>query len=379
MRDGVYKAYIAFVVVGPLVGLAFALVLLWNKYVFVGDLALLAVFYALGTIGVSIGYHRMLTHEGFRAPEWLRALFMVLGCMAVAGARPDGWAATHIKHHAHSDEDDDPHSPLHGFWHAHFGWLFSLNSFGTVQQYAPQFLQDRTLMLVSRLWWLWGSLSFLLPFALGGWTGLLWGGVVRLALFQHVMWSVNSICHTFGKRPFATTDESRNEWLIGLLAFGEGWHNNHHAFPRSAFHGMRWWQFDLSGLLIAALERVGLVWDVQRVSMETQDQHRSRAKAMIDAVAELRQTVLASIAASRRELADTAGRFLVASLSEEHRAHCKQLQQQAVQKLDSMMETISLSAHLKRQKLLQYQREAQRILADSKQKFAVVVGEMVVG
>jgi stearoyl-CoA desaturase (delta-9 desaturase) len=131
--------------------------------------------------------------------------------------------------------------------------------------YCKNHVKDPIVVFVSQTFFLWVALSLLIPFALGGWTGLLWGGLVRIFLAHHVTWSVNSVCHTFGKRDFETPDQSRNEWIIGLLAMGEGWHNNHHAFPRSAFHGLRWWQFDLSGYIIRVLERVGLVHDVYRI------------------------------------------------------------------------------------------------------------------
>src|SRR5207302_981675 len=150
-----------------------------------------------------------------------------------------------------------PHSPVDGFFHAHVGWLFARQTSDTMV-YARDLRQDRMVMAISRLFPLWCALTFAVPFAVGGWPGLLWGGLVRVCLTHHVTWSVNSVCHTFGSRPFRTRDRSRNQWLVGLLALGEGWHNNHHAFPRSALHGLRWWQFDLSGLTIRLLARLRL-------------------------------------------------------------------------------------------------------------------------
>jgi stearoyl-CoA desaturase (delta-9 desaturase) len=137
-------------------------------------------------------------------------------------------------------------------------------------------------MLLSRLFPLWLLLSLALPFTIGGWRGLLWGGLVRIFLTHHVTWSVNSVCHSFGSRPFATRDRSRNQWLVGLLALGEGWHNNHHAFPRGALHGLRWWQFALSGLTIRLLERLGLIWEVQRVSAEEIRARVGRSSAALE-------------------------------------------------------------------------------------------------
>jgi stearoyl-CoA desaturase (delta-9 desaturase) len=204
----------------------------------------------------------MLTHKSFETSKPIKALFVIMGCMAWEG-NPITWASTHIKHHAHSDQDDDPHSPLVSLWHAHVGWIF--NEVADPDTYGSWLRKDPVVVWVDRTWWLWGLLGMAIPWALGGWSGLLWGGLVRMCLTHHVTWSVNSVCHTFGRRPYRTQDASRNNWLVGLLAFGEGWHNNHHAFPRSAFHGMEWWQFDLSSWLIRTLEATKLVWNVYRV------------------------------------------------------------------------------------------------------------------
>lgn len=297
MNECALKIRMVMAVVGPFLGILLAIVLSWQKYVFGSDMLLLAVMYILTAFGATMGYHRMLTHRGFQAPSWFRGLLLILGCMAFAGSKPDEWAATHIRHHAYSDEEGDPHSPRDGFWHAHFGWLFSQKNYATAEECAPHLLQDPVVMFVSRWSLLWMMLAFLIPFTLGGWTGLLWGGVVRLFLTTHVTWSVNSVCHTFGKRPFATTDESRNHWIVGLLGLGEGWHNNHHAFPQSAFHGLHWWQIDLTGILICTLEWVGLVWNVERVSKEMRTNMQSRltrAANLQQSMFSARKRVLAS-------------------------------------------------------------------------------------
>jgi stearoyl-CoA desaturase (delta-9 desaturase) len=142
-------------------------------------------------------------------------------------------------------------------------------------------------MFMTRTFFVWVALGFVIPYLLGGWTGVLWGGLVRIFLTHHVTWSVNSVCHTFGRRMFETSDESKNQWLVGLLAFGEGWHNNHHAFPRSAFHGLRWWQFDLSAYIIRLLEWTGLAWDVWRVPAESLKARLARsAKADVPTTAQ---------------------------------------------------------------------------------------------
>ncbi len=260
-----FKATVLVVVVAPLVATALAIRLLWQHAVHWPDLALFATMYALTTLGVGLGYHRMLSHRSFRAQPVVKFVLLALGSMSLQGNAIE-WAATHVKHHALADREGDPHSPLEGFLHAHLGWLF-LGGVSVVDAkvYCPHLLKDRVAVFVSRTFWLWVVLGFVIPFALGGWTGFLWGGLVRLFLVHHTTWSVNSICHMFGKREFETNDRSRNEWIVGLLAFGDGWHNNHHAFPRSAFHGLHWWQFDLSGYIIQALERLGLVYDVYRI------------------------------------------------------------------------------------------------------------------
>jgi stearoyl-CoA desaturase (Delta-9 desaturase) len=258
------KIVMLVVVVLPFLATLFAIELLWQRAVNWTDLALLVAFNLLAGLGVTVGYHRMLTHRSFQPHPVVKFIFLAFGSMAVEGPALE-WAATHIKHHAHSDREGDPHSPVEGFWHAHMGWLFN-RSFADPNIYCRNLVKDPIVVFVSRTFIFWVFLSLAIPFAIGGWTGLLWGGLVRIFLTHHITWSVNSVCHTFGKREFETRDQSRNEWIVGLLGLGEGWHNNHHAFPRSAFHGLHWWQFDLSGYVIWTLERVGLARDVYRVS-----------------------------------------------------------------------------------------------------------------
>jgi len=258
------KIVMLVVVVLPFLATLFAIELLWQRAVNWTDLALLVAFNLLAGLGVTVGYHRMLTHRSFQPHPVVKFIFLAFGSMAVEGPALE-WAATHIKHHAHSDREGDPHSPVEGFWHAHMGWLFN-RSFADPNIYCRNLVKDPIVVFVSRTFIFWVILSLAIPFAIGGWTGLLWGGLVRIFLTHHITWSVNSVCHTFGKREFETRDQSRNEWIVGLLGLGEGWHNNHHAFPRSAFHGLHWWQFDLSGYVIWTLERVGLARDVYRVS-----------------------------------------------------------------------------------------------------------------
>jgi stearoyl-CoA desaturase (Delta-9 desaturase) len=229
-------------------------------------------------MGIGIGFHRMLTHRSFESSAPVRFFWLALGSMALQGPAVE-WAATHTKHHAKSDKEGDPHSPLEGFWHAHVGWLFRDR---IVKQgvWAKPFENDKIALMVDKTFYVWAVLGFVLPglmgLALGGtwahfWTGVLWGGVVRVFLGHHVTWSVNSVCHTFGRREFESNDASRNEWVVGLLGLGEGWHNNHHAFPKAAYHGMKWYQIDLNAYVIRVMKRVGLVknvWMPRKADME---------------------------------------------------------------------------------------------------------------
>jgi stearoyl-CoA desaturase (Delta-9 desaturase) len=274
-----FKGVVLTVVIVPLLATLLAMVLLWQRAVHLSDLVLLATMYSLVALGVTVGFHRMLTHRSFQPAPVVKFVLLVLGSMSLEGPALD-WAAIHIKHHAHSDREGDPHSPLEGFFHAHIGWMLGK---GTIDPnvYCRNLVKDPIVVFVSRTFLLWVVLSLAIPFAIGGWSGLLWGGLVRIFLTHHVTWSVNSVCHTFGKREFATNDRSHNEWVVGLLGFGEGWHNNHHAFPRSAFHGLHWWQFDLSGYVIWALERLGLAKDVYRVPATLLARRSTRQQARV--------------------------------------------------------------------------------------------------
>ncbi len=299
--DILYKSSIITLVGVPLVGVLTAMILAWKRIFFPMDLAVLLAFHTVACMGITVGYHRMLTHQGFVAPAWLRLIILICGAMAFEGT-PAQWAATHIKHHAHSDEEGDPHSPLEGFWHAHIGWLFARTNFPEVRKYAPQLLDDPVVLFVTRTTFLWMGLSLFIPYLVGGWTGFVWAGLVRVFLTTHVTWAVNSVCHTFGKREFETTDASRNHWLIRLLAYGEGWHNNHHAFPRNAFHGMRWWQLDLCDLFIRICELLGLVTQVQRVSPEAANEQRVRALRVSGKVDLLRMQLQHAAEAAQAEV-----------------------------------------------------------------------------
>jgi stearoyl-CoA desaturase (Delta-9 desaturase) len=260
------KAVVLVVVVAPFLGTLVAIVQLWQWAVSWTDLAVMFAMYLPISLGVTAGFHRMLTHRSFHAHPVVRLIMLILGSMAVEGAAIT-WAANHLKHHALADKEGDPHSPVDGLFHAHLGWLFTEDD-ADPKVYCRHLLKDPVVVFVHRTFFVWVILSLLIPYAIGGWTGLLWGGLVRMFYVHHVTWSVNSVCHTFGRRAFDTPDRSHNQWMIGLLAFGEGWHNNHHAFPRSAVHGLERWQFDASAWLISGFERLKLARDVQRVAPE---------------------------------------------------------------------------------------------------------------
>jgi stearoyl-CoA desaturase (delta-9 desaturase) len=254
------------VVVVPFLATGVAIVQVWQWAVGWSDLILLVALYVPITLGVTTGFHRMLTHRSFRAHPAVRAALLICGSMVVQGPAIT-WAANHLKHHALADKPGDPHSPVEGLVHAHLGWLFREKN-ADPSLYCHHLLSDPVVVFVHRTSVVWVALSLLVPFAIGGWTGLLWGGLVRMFFVHHITWSVNSVCHTFGRPAFQTTDRSRNQWMVGLLALVEGWHNNHHAFARSAAHGLGRWQFDLSAWLIGTLERLRLATNVERIAPE---------------------------------------------------------------------------------------------------------------
>jgi stearoyl-CoA desaturase (Delta-9 desaturase) len=273
----------------PLAAVGVAGWLAWGGSLHWHDLLVFAITYVLCGFGVTVGFHRLLTHRSFKTTRPVRALFAVLGSMAVEGPLIE-WVSTHRKHHRFSDEDGDPHSPhgqeetglrgsLRGLGHAHIGWIFRGVDMANPERYAKDLLADPDICFINRTFPLWAAAGLALPFGLGvaltgtlagGLTGLLWGGAVRLFLLHHVTYSINSLCHFFGRKEFPTGDESRNLAWLAPLSFGEAWHNNHHAFPTSARHGLGRFQVDPSAWLINALERCGLAWDVVRIPQERQ-------------------------------------------------------------------------------------------------------------
>jgi len=264
----------------PFAGVIAAIVLLWGVAFNWIYLAILFGMYLASAVGITVGYHRLFTHSSFKTPRVVAAILAALGSMAVEGPVLQ-WVAVHRSHHQHSDCESDPHSPhthgdtfwgmVCGMWHAHMGWLFRINT-RDLAKYSRDLRRDPLIRRMSKLFPLWVFLGLLIPAVLGGlftlsWMGVLlgfiWGGLVRIFLVHHVTWSVNSVCHIWGSHPFNCHDESRNNAIFGVLALGEGWHNNHHAFPTSARHGLRWWQLDISYIIIRAMGLVGLARDIR--------------------------------------------------------------------------------------------------------------------
>ena len=268
------------VVVIPFLGVIVAGVLFWRRGMGWVEGGALLVMYVLCMLGITVGFHRHFAHRSFSTSRPMSLLFGVLGSMAAQGPLLF-WVATHRRHHAFSDEPGDPHSPnlngsglsglLCGLWHAHIGWMFSDEATDLVD-FARDLLRDRDLFTIHRTYLFWVYSGLALPALVCGlltltWTGalqgFLWGGLVRVFLVNHASWCVGSVSHVFGTRPFETRDYSANNYWVALLTFGEGLQNNHHAFPSSFSHAVRWWQPDFSAVVIRCLRFAGLVWDVK--------------------------------------------------------------------------------------------------------------------
>ena len=268
----------------PFIALGVVCWQLWQDALHSSDLIVFGIVYTATGLGITVGFHRLFTHRSFKTRRSVRATLAILGSAAVEGPIIS-WVADHRKHHAFSDQEGDPHSPhvghgggirgtLRGLAHAHLGWLFVHTQRGLKTRYAPDLLKDPIVRFVDRTFLLWVAVGLLVPFGLG-WaiggtissalTGLLWGGLVRMLVLHHVTYSINSLCHFFGRKPHDTGDESRNLAWLAPFSLGESWHNNHHAFPRSARHGLGRFQLDVSAMVIWLLEKLGLAWDVVRV------------------------------------------------------------------------------------------------------------------
>lgn len=283
------------VTVIPFIGIGAAGMLFWKNGLSALDLAIFAGMYVFAGLGVTVGFHRLFAHRAFAAHPALRALLAIAGSMALEGP-VIRWVADHRRHHAYADVPGDPHSPhleeaeglrgvLKGLWHAHMGWLFGKER-TIFSRFVPDLLKDPVMQRIDSLFPLWALLSLAIPPALAftftgrpeaALTALVWGGLARIFLLHHVTWSINSICHFYGKRPFNAPDMSTNNWALSLISLGESWHNNHHAFPSSAKQGLEPWQLDPSAWFISAMERLGVVSRIKLPS--EQDLARRRTPA----------------------------------------------------------------------------------------------------
>lgn len=285
------------VVVFPVMGLIAAIILLWGVGFSWMHLGMLLGMYLVTTVGVTVGFHRLFTHKSFETVWPIRLALAIAGSMAIEGSIYK-WVAIHRRHHQHSDTHDDPHSPhvhgegmratIKGAFRAHIGWFFEHDPVN-LERYIPDLTKDRMLRWVSKTFPLWVFVSLAFPALLGGlitlsWPGVLlgfiWGGLVRVLFVHHITWSINSVCHLWGTRPFRSHDESRNNVVFGVLALGEGWHNNHHAFPTSARHGLRWYQIDVAYLMIRGLELAGLARRVRVPCAEAIEAKRMRGHSL---------------------------------------------------------------------------------------------------
>ena len=274
--DTVGKVVTALIVGVPFLALIAGVIVFWGNGIHLRDVILAVVLYALIGHGMAIGYHRLLAHKSFVARRPVKLVVVALASMAYEGG-PIGWVATHRRHHVFADEPGDPHTPHHhgpglrgqlrGLWHAHVGWLFTSGS-TSAQRHAADLLIDRDMVVMDRLFPFWCVVSLAIPFGAGWLVGgsfaaalgaLFWAGLVRVCVLHHATWSINSLCHTFGRRPFRTKDLSSNVRALALVSMGESWHNGHHAFPRSARHGLLPHQVDTSAMVIRVLERLSLV------------------------------------------------------------------------------------------------------------------------
>jgi len=259
----------------PYAGLVGGILLFWNRGVNRLDLAVFGVMYCVTVLGIGMGFHRLMAHRAYQATTFLKTAIVIAGSMAAQGP-VIFWTAVHRRHHSYSDREGDPHSPhLHGegaveiakgLWHSHMGWLFNheLTDWGT---YVRDLLHDRLIFKLNRLYFLWIMLGLLLPATaeglitmswLGFARGFLWGGLIRVLVVHHTTWSINSVCHVFGSQPYQVKDHSTNNAVLAIPTFGESWHNNHHAFPSSAVHGLEWWQVDITGSMIKLCAMLGL-------------------------------------------------------------------------------------------------------------------------
>ncbi len=279
-RSGAEHFTVKLFLILPLLALVAAVPFAWGWGLGWSDVGIAAGFYLVSSLGVTVGYHRYFTHGAFKAKRALRIALALAGSLASQGSVV-AWVADHRRHHAFSDRDGDPHSPwlfgtspvaiARGFWHAHMGWLFERDK-TNAERFAPDLLADKDIQLVDKLFVPMTVVTLALPAVLGGlitmswWgavTALFWAGFVRVAFLHHITWSVNSICHMIGSRPFVSRDKASNFWPLAIVSMGESWHNSHHADPTGARHGVMRGQIDISARVIWIFEKFGWAWNVR--------------------------------------------------------------------------------------------------------------------
>ncbi|HEY2846474.1 MAG TPA: fatty acid desaturase [Pyrinomonadaceae bacterium] len=233
-----------------------------------------AIWWIAGSWGIGIGYHRLLTHRGFKAPRWLERFLATCGTLAVQSG-PIAWVTTHRIHHAFTETEKDPHSPRNGTYWAHIGWIFrgtaQIQPQTAIRKYSPDLIRDPYLVFIDKYYWATTVVVAAILFAAGGFSMVLWAIFLRTVAGWHFTWLVNSATHMWGSRRFETRDDSRNNGLIAAVTFGEGWHNNHHAYPRSARHGLTWREFDPNWTQIRALERLGIIKNVYALDLDAEE------------------------------------------------------------------------------------------------------------
>ena len=273
-KERVRKNNISYWAVGWL-GLAHLIVigLAWQTFSWAGLGVMVVLHWFTGSLGICLGYHRLLTHTGMKTKPWVRYMFACFGSLAGEGS-PLDWIADHRKHHAFSDQEGYPHSPHEGAWWSHMNWLAFHTHGGDrnayLQRWAPDLFKDKGMRIIDKMFLPIHIISGMILYGVGHWISgpelaaslLVWGLFVRLVGVLHATWMVNSASHIWGYRNYETTDDSRNNWFVAIIAYGEGWHNNHHAYPRMAKHGHKWWEFDITWQAIKLLRVLGLVWDV---------------------------------------------------------------------------------------------------------------------
>jgi stearoyl-CoA desaturase (delta-9 desaturase) len=228
------------------------------------------LWWVAGSLGIGIGYHRLLTHRGFKTPKWVEYFLTLCGTLALEGG-PIAWVATHRIHHMYTERDGDPHSPRDGIWWSHMGWILEGHSLhrdiNVTLRHAADLAKDGFHLWLSRWHFITQIVLGAILFALGGWQFVLWGVFLRVVFSWHATWFVNSAAHVWGGRRFETRDDSRNNWWVALMAHGEGWHNNHHAHPSSARHGLAWYEIDVNWYGIWTLKKLGLAKNIRLASL----------------------------------------------------------------------------------------------------------------